>query len=142
MQPHSLTAHPIRLGLTVLMAVLTLAACSPRQLCIDAATRDLRVLTRLIAETEANLQRGYALEEVTETRTRWVICDPGEPATETSPGRPPQRCLDDVDYTVTRPRAINLTEERQKLISMKEKQKQLNRAAAPAVAQCKIEHPE
>ena len=128
----------------VFLALLSLAllnACSPRQLCIDAATRDLRVLTRLIAETESNLQRGYGLQEVTRTDTRWVICDLGEPATATSPGRPARRCLEDFDYTVTRPQAIDLTVEAQKLASMKTRQRQLNRAAGPAIAQCKLANP-
>ena len=124
-----------------LLALAALDACSPQQLCIDAATRDLRVLTRLIAESEANLRRGYALQDVTLTDTRWVICDPGERATATSPGRPPSRCLEDFDYTVTRPEGIDLGAEAQKLASMRAKQRQLNRAAGPAIAQCRLEHP-
>ncbi len=133
---------PLRLSLAcVVLAGLTLTACSPRQICINGATRDLRVLNGLIAETEGNLQRGYGLRDETRTDTRWVLCDPGAPATPTSPARPPRRCLEDFDYTVTRPAAIDLGVEAQKLTSMRAKQRQLSRAAGPAIEACKRANP-
>lgn len=137
--PRLLPAKP----LLALSLLAVLAACgTPQEQCIAAGTRDMRVLDRLIGQTEGNLQRGYALVDVVETRTRWVVCAAGVPATATTPAQPPQMCLDDVDYTVTQPQAINLADERVKLAEMKKKRAQLARAATATIAQCKALHPE
>ena len=54
----------------MILPFLALAACAtPREQCIGQATRDLRVLNSLIAETQGNLARGYAIEEQQEVRT-------------------------------------------------------------------------
>lgn len=44
-----------------LILAATLAACSPAEQCRLEATRDLRVLDRMIAENRADLNRGYRL---------------------------------------------------------------------------------
>ncbi|WP_116133675.1 hypothetical protein [Tropicimonas sp. IMCC34043] len=47
-----------------LVLLLLLAACvSPRQACLQQATRDVAVLEGLIAEVEGNLARGYAIRQ-------------------------------------------------------------------------------
>lgn len=106
----------------------------------------MRVLDRLIAESEGNLARGYALEEVVVYSDRWVRCPAartipveGQPA---PPPPPPQLCLREVSDTVTRPKSIDLREEAQKLASMRDKRAALARAAGPAIAQCKAQYPE
>lgn len=128
--------------------VLLLAACgTPQEQCINRQTRDARVLERLIAESEANLRRGYALEEVVVYRDRWVQCPvvtlpapaDGSPP---PPAPPPRLCLDEVRETETRPKAIDLGAEAQKLGTMKEKRAALLRAAQPAIAQCKAQFPQ
>ena len=132
-----------------LVLFLLLAACgTPQERCIARETRDVRVLDRLITESESNLQRGYALEEVVTYRDRWVPCPvvrpapvEGQPAPAPAPS-PPQLCLREVQETETRPKAIDLTAEAQKLASMKDKRAALLRAAAPAIAQCRAEFPE
>lgn len=132
----------------VMLLCLLLAACgTPQERCIARETRDIRVLDRLIAESEGNLKRGYALEEVVVYRDRWVPCPvrvlpppaEGQPA---PPPPPPQLCLDEVRETETRPKAIDLRAEAQKLASMREKRSDLTRAVQPAIAQCRAEFPE
>jgi hypothetical protein len=131
----------------LLIAVLALAACAtPQQRCINGVTRDLRVVTGLIAETEANLARGYGLEEQVVYRTVWVPCrdrivvttDDGQRVVRDS-GR---MCLDDRPETVRRPVAIDLAAERRKLDQLRVQQTTLNRQAAPAVEQCRVLNPE
>lgn len=47
------------------LALLTLlAACSEQQMCISRATKDLRTVRSFLAETEANIARGYAVVEI------------------------------------------------------------------------------
>lgn len=125
-----------------------LAACgTPQEQCIAAQTRDLRVLDRLIAETQGNIDRGYALVEVEVVRDRWVLCPapvPPPPVEGAPPVPPPQprMCLDDVVETEIRPKAINLAAEADKLISMKSKRISLAKAAAPQIAACRAAYPE
>jgi hypothetical protein len=51
-------------------------------------------------------------------------------------------CLEDVADTVTRPKAINLAQEREKLAGLQEKRRDLARAAESAIAQCRASFPE
>lgn len=127
----------------VLAGFVLLAGCgTPQERCINAATRDLRVVDRLIIETQGNLDRGYALVEVERIADRWVVCVPGRPATATEPARAPEMCLREYDYTVTEPRAVNLAEQRVILAELKKKRVALEKASRPAVASCKLTHPE
>jgi len=133
----------ISLRAATLCGLALLAACgTPQEQCIASVTRDIRVLDRLVAESEANLQRGYALREVVVPDSRYVVCHPGRPATADHPAVAPQYCWRDFDRTVTRPAAINLADERVKLAEMKKKRDSLARAAAPAIAQCRVTYPE
>lgn len=125
------------------MPLALLAACgTPQERCIARETRDLRILDRLIAETEADLKRGYALEEVTIWTPRWQICE-GQVAPP--PGAEPSlpdMCLEDVAQTVTRPKAINLAQTRQTLAELRKKRDAQAVEVAPAVAACRAAHPE
>lgn len=120
---------------------LALAACgTPQEQCIRSNTRDLRTVDRLIAETERNLDRGYALETRTVWRNEMVPCY-GPP--RTPGGRPVARmCWDERPVDVTRPRAINLDAEADKLASLKKKRVSLARQAESVVAQCQRIYPE
>ncbi len=125
----------------VLSALLLLAACgTPQEQCIARNTRDLRIVDRLIAETQANLARGYALETYTAYETDWEWCQPGPNSEGVLP--PPRLCLDRDPVTRTRPKAIDLAEEARKLDSLKAKRRDLARAAEPLIAQCKALYPE
>jgi hypothetical protein len=130
-----------------LIAVLLLAAAcgTPQEQCIARNTRDLRVVERLLAETEANLRRGYALEEVTVYRSEWVDCTPRVIVVEGQPEpEPPERklCLEDVPQTITRPKAIDLNAEAAKRDSLVTKRNELLRAAEGVIAACRAAYPE
>ncbi len=122
---------------------LLLAACgTPQEQCINRETRDLRVVNRLISETEGNLARGYAFEEYTVYETEYVRCgydpDDGDPATP----RRPRLCLDRVPEIERRPVAIDLAAEQRKLDSLLAKRRDLEGQAAQVVAACRAAYPE
>lgn len=120
--------------------LLALTACgTPQENCIRGATRDLRMVERLITETQTNLNRGYAFEDVTQFRRVWVDCTP-RPAI----GQPvrPRMCWETEPYTVKKPKAIDLEEEKRKLDSLQTKRRDLLRQAEGAIAQCRALHPE
>lgn len=122
-----------------LAGLALLAACgTPQEQCISRNTRDLRVVTRLISETEGNLARGYAFEEVTIFETVQVPCRP--PGTD--PAAPPRLCMTRVPETELRPKAIDLTAEAAKLESLRTKQRSLARAAEEVTAACQKAYPE
>lgn len=128
-------------GFWISAAVLALAACgTPQQQCIGQVSGNLRVVDQLIAESEANLARGYAFAQVVETRPEFVDCTP-----KPTPKRPnprPRQCLVDVAETVSRPVAIDLNAEAAKLSSLKAKRSQLATAAAAGIAACQRQYPE
>ena len=118
-----------------------LAACgTPQEQCISTGTRDLRTVDRLIAEAQGNIDRGYALEDVTITQEHWGYCEQPQP-----PGQPPAGpvpCMIEHDVTVQKPVAIDLADEAKKLEGLKAKRAELARAAEPIIAQCKEEYPD
>ncbi|WGV15580.1 hypothetical protein [Fuscovulum ytuae] len=125
-----------------LVPLVLLAACgTPQEQCINRNTRDLRVMEKLIAETQGNLSRGYAIEEYTVHVPVWQLCQAPAPA----PGQPaaaPYYCFEQEAQTRSRPKAIDLKAESAKLESMLERRDQLARAAEPVIAQCKAQYPD
>lgn len=118
-----------------------LAACgTPQEQCINVNTRDLRVVDRLIVETQGNLDRGYAYEERTIYQDYWDYCPqlqiPDAPPVE------PNLCLKEREVSVQRPKAIDLAKEARKLESLKIKRKDLADKAEAVIAECKALHPE
>lgn len=138
----------MRIAFSVLPLFAALAACgTPQEQCIARETRDLRVVDKLISETEGNLARGYAYEDITVSRTVWVRCDPiiVAPPTEGAPApalASPRLCLDDREETITRPKAIDLGAEQSKLSGLKSKRKDLAAAANRSIAACRKAYPE
>lgn len=126
-----------------LIAILPLvAACgTPQEQCIARSTRDLRVVEQLIAESERNLARGYAVVETTEWRTDWEPCGPLL-VDKNGKVLPRRMCLEDVPETVRRPKAIDLNAEAATLAQLKAKRLSLSRAAEPAIATCRRAYPE
>ena len=121
--------------LSGLVLLCALAACgTPQEQCISAATRDLRVVDRLIAEAEANLERGYGYEYYTVMEIDYVPC-----GTEADPNR---ICAIRRPEQERRPVAIDLAAEQVKLTQLRSKRAQQAKAAAPAIAQCRIDNPE
>lgn len=122
-----------------------LAACgTPQEQCVQRETRDLRTLDRLIAETQANIERGYALVEVQTVDLVPDICyREGARNPDGTRGRAvPFSCFSREIDTELRPRAIDLNVERAKLASMRDKRVSLARQAEGAVAQCRVLYPE
>jgi len=126
----------------LILGLLTLlAACgTPQEQCISAGTRDLRVVDRLIVETEGNLARGYGFEEVTVTRPQWVDCTPRATPEDPTPKR--ELCFDEVTTTSREAVALDLRAEAAKLASLRTKRAELNRAALRLVDQCRAQYPE
>ena len=57
------------------LACLALAACgTPQEQCISRNTDEYRTVSRLLAEVEGNLARGYAWDERVVTRTDFDFC--------------------------------------------------------------------
>ena len=124
-----------------LFIVLLVAACgTPQEQCIGGATRDMRVVDRLITDVEGNLARGYAFETVTVYTPEWQDCTPR--ATEATPIPEPRLCFEDVPQTVRKAVAIDLNAESAKLKSLRTKRDQQAKASAGAVAECRAKFPE
>jgi hypothetical protein len=126
----------------IFLTLSALAACgTPQEQCIGRNTRDLRTVDRLIAETQGNLDRGYAFETITVYEDYWTTCPPPSVAEGETPP-PPRMCLDERPVTTERPKAIDLNAEARKLDSLKAKRRELARQAEVVIAQCKAEFPE
>lgn len=124
---------------------LLLVACgTPQEQCIAQNTRDLRTVDRLIAEAEGNLSRGYALVDETISFPSFEPCYRPGRATAENPNPPPvlTTCRSRSYQTVKKPQSIDLEAEARKLAQLKDKRRQLARAAESVVAQCKAAYPE
>ena len=120
-----------------LVAMALLASCgTPQEQCIRSATREIATVDRLIAETEANLARGYAYESKEVIHYEWQRCD------DWSPGTRPRMCFEPVWDTVRKPVAIDPQVEARKLAGLKARRAALARQAAPAIAACRENYPE
>ncbi len=129
-----------------LCLALLLAACgTPQERCISDVTRELRVVDRLIADSQANLSRGYALVNQTVYVPVWEYCTPPvvvRPADGSAPVLVPGRmCLDDEPRTVRRPVAIDPAAEKRKLAGLQDQRKALVARSEPAIAQCRARYP-
>lgn len=131
---------PVRPAFALPLMMALVACGTPQEQCIARETRDLRVVERLITDTQGNLQRGYALEEVFVDRTVWVDCTPRVP--EGDPAPEPKLCLDEVTDVVTQPKAIDLAAEQRTLDSLLVKRRDLQKAAEGVIAACKAAYPD
>jgi hypothetical protein len=123
-------------------ALALLAACgTPQEQCINRNTRDLRTVDRLIAETQGNLDRGYAFETVTVYEDYWATCY-YEREIDGKDVIQPRLCLDQRPVTEQRPKAIDLKAEARKLESLNAKRRDLAKKAEAAISQCKAAYPE
>jgi len=122
-----------------LPALILLTACAtPREACIANANRDGRVLNTLISQTQANLNRGFAISERQEVRVRRATCKG-----EAEDGITFEVACEKTDTVTVRDAvAIDLVAERAKLESLLERQRQNRINAQSAVEQCIAVHPE
>jgi len=123
----------------LLLLPLALAACStPREACINDATRELRVLGDLVSQTQGNLSRGYAIGERQEVITILETCE----AVSESGDITDFPCDRTEIRTQEFPVAIDLNAEQAKLNSLLERQAILNRQSQSIIQQCIAIHPE
>ena len=117
-----------------LAALAALAACgpTPREACIARATAELETLDALIAETEANLLRGYALEPEARGGTGLRICAGG--------GGPLSVCAERSGEGSARPVAIDPVAERLKLSNLRNRREGLAVLAAREIADCEARY--
>lgn len=122
----------------IIVPFVALAACAtPREQCINDVSRDTRVLSALINQTERNISRGYALEQRQDVRTVRGTC-----RGRNEDGTTFLFSCDETDtFTTTVPVAIDLNAERAKLASLQERFAQIQPAANQAIAQCIAIHP-
>lgn len=125
-----------------LAAVVLLAGCAtPREACINAATRELGVMDRLISETRRDIERGYTVEERQIVVPRWTQCErivvggDGKPRTER------YFCFKDTLETVRDPKAIDIAAEQRKLEGMLTRRARMASEAQRAVASCQARYP-
>ncbi len=119
------------------LALLCLAACAdPHTECVDAASTDLRVVQSLIADTQATLQRGYAIQ----TETRNVLYTDFCIGTGIRNGGF-RFCNRSQPVTSKKPVAVDLDEERRKLRALKRKEAQLKTRTTRDLRRCELTHP-
>ena len=95
--------------LAALAALVLLAGCAtPLERCVLRAERDLRQLTEELAERQANVTRGYAIERRVVPQMAPTLCRDRET------GRP-YTCIDWVDTVREIRRPVNLALERERV---------------------------
>ncbi len=114
---------------------LLLAACaSPYQNCVASATRDIRILDQLIAQTRANISRGYAIRTEDYFDTEEQVCGEVD-------GKPVY-CELPVAQEREVPVAIDLKAEQAKLQSLLKARNEKAARAVTLAEQCRQLHPE
>ena len=123
----------------ILVPALALAACAtPQDQCLSQVTRDARINAQLIAQTEANIERGFALRREERVRERPGLC-----RGETESGEEVVTRCEKVQVTrVNVPVAIDLNAERAKLRSLKQQQATIAARTKAGVDQCRALYPE
>ncbi len=119
--------------IAALFSLLALAACAtPEEACIKRATKELVIIDRLIAETEENLARGYAIRQESEPALRLVLC--------TSPDEHFHFCTRSDTRTVKKPVAIDPASERRKLDALRRKRQEALMRARAGIRACKARY--
>jgi hypothetical protein len=121
---------------------LLLTACgTPQQQCIRPYTKELRQVDALIAETRANLARGYGYREDRVTDWDYEPCYWGRPG---GPGgiRSSSMCWEPYERTVRTAVAVDPASEERKLAALTARRTVLAERAGPAIAACKAQYPE
>lgn len=122
-----------------MLALLAIFACStPREQCINLSNRPVAQLDRLISTALVNFSRGYALVEVQDVRILRASCE------GTNENESTIRFPSEETETATRQAsvAINVVEERTKLIELEKRRDQSVRKAQSNIQQCVAIHPE
>ncbi|MBS1303059.1 hypothetical protein [Loktanella sp. SALINAS62] len=115
---------------------LAVACASPQEQCLSDATQELRINGFLIQQTQANLDRGYALDPRQRVTRRPTFCRTSEPN-----GRFRYGCTDVRVRNYSVPEAINLENERATLDQLLATRAQLQRSTDAAITACRRMYP-
>lgn len=127
----------------ILLSLFALSACTtPQDRCIRQSTEELRRVTSLLADVEANLARGYAWQEYEVTSPQWEICGWDEVKKGDKIINRPRHCFK--DHTETRRRTVPIDPlvETRKRDNLAAKRKQLAAQAQARIAQCRAMYPQ
>jgi hypothetical protein len=117
----------------LLALLLPLAGCSTsREQCVDRSTRNLQAVDTLIAVTQANIDRGYALDRRSQVSVGLQLC--------TSPSANFHFCTGTQSSPKQTPVAIDVAAERRKLAELKARRAVLKRQSDLAVRACVAEN--
>jgi len=128
----------MRLALSLASLALVAACVSEQDSCVSNASRDLTIVNQLIAETRANVSRGYALEERTDMTTIEKVCE----IVQDGGGILRVPCNEMVPNRSMVPVAIDLVAEQAKLDSLLARQPQMQAQANAAIEQCRLYYPD
>jgi len=121
-----------------LLLLLPLAACAtPLEKCQRAAREELNTVTLLIAETEQNIARGYAIQRETVERPNLQVCF-GE-TVDDNVGI--VFCNETITKIVETPVAIDPAAEQRKLAALKARQADLIAESEAALTRCAAIYP-
>ncbi|MFQ3252850.1 MAG: hypothetical protein ACI9U6_001137 [Loktanella salsilacus] len=116
-----------------------LAACAtPQQQCLNNVSEPLRVNAFLIAQTQANLDRGFAVDQQQRVSRGFDMCRQRDRDGNVSTTLCPTTRV----KTVNVPQAINMDVERGTLDQLLARQAILEKQASAATNQCRLMYPE
>lgn len=142
-----------RLMRTLLIApLLLLSACAdPLELCKQDAVKDLRIVQALIADTQATLDRGYAIQTETRAVNYTSFCLSNghgghghgpKHGRKNAPKHPQFTFCNHTQPVITKtPVAVDLDAERRKLTSLRRKEAELARESDLSKQRCELAHP-
>lgn len=125
----------MKFPMIALSGLAVLVACaSPQEVCVAKASKNLRTMDQLIAETRANLARGFAIKTESFVVNELQKCgvENGEDVF----------CEVAVADERKVPVAIDLGAEQQKLNSLVSRRAGMAKAVQSATAQCRAQFPE
>ncbi len=118
-----------------LICLCLLAACgTPYERCVRPVQAELRTVDRLIAETEGNIARGFAIERQQHVIEERVVCRLADGRTGW--------CFAPVVTETRRPVAIDRSVERGKLETLQARRSELQALAVATEARCRAQFPE
>jgi len=113
----------------LLALLLPLAGCStPLEQCASRSTKNLQAVDNLIASTQANIDRGYALDRRSQVSVGLQLC--------TSPSANFHFCTGAQTSPKQTPVAIDVAAERRKLAELRARRAVLKRKSDLAVRAC------
>jgi len=125
------------------LACLVLAACgTPQEQCIARNTDEYRTVSRLLAEVEGNLARGYAWEERVVTRMEFDTCPTILRNRDGDRVLVQRSCWRDVADTERYRVAIDPLVEQRKAQNLRARRAELRPNAERAVQACRAAYPE